>query len=60
MLLEQKPAMTSLWWWPKRCEMGRIVGAFIFPDVWQQWTEDEAKQQLDNLAGFGVNAIFST
>jgi hypothetical protein len=39
--------------------MGRIVGAFIFPDVWEQWTEDEAKQQLDNLAGFGVNAIFT-
>ncbi len=39
--------------------MGRIVGAFIFPDVWQQWTEDEAKHQLDNLAGFGVNALFT-
>jgi hypothetical protein len=39
--------------------MDRIVGAFIFPDVWQQWTEDEAKRHLDDLAGFGVNAIFT-
>jgi hypothetical protein len=37
----------------------RIVGAFIFPDVWQQWTEDEAKRRLEDLAGYGVNAIFT-
>ena len=37
----------------------RIVGAFIFPDVWQQWTADEAKRCLEELAGFGVNAIFT-
>lgn len=39
--------------------MDRIVGAFIFPEVWQQWTEDEAKHCLEDLAGFGVNAIFT-
>ena len=39
--------------------MDRIVGAFIFPDVWQQWTRDEAKYHLEDLAGFGVNAIFT-
>ncbi len=39
--------------------MDRIVGAFIFPGVWQQWTEDEANHYLEDLAGFGVNAIFT-
>ena len=40
-------------------KMDRIVGAFIFPDVWQHWTRDEAKRRLEELAGFGVNAIFT-
>ncbi len=39
--------------------MDRIVGAFIFPNVWQQWSRNEAKRRLDELAGFGVNAIFT-
>ncbi|MEE8348462.1 MAG: hypothetical protein V3R94_02755 [Acidobacteriota bacterium] len=39
--------------------MDRIVGAFIFPDVWRQWTEDDAKRHLEALADFGVNAIFT-
>lgn len=37
--------------------MDPIIGAFIFPDVWQAWTEGEARDVLDALQGFGVNAI---
>ncbi|MDA2933749.1 hypothetical protein MYX82_05345 [Acidobacteria bacterium AH-259-D05] len=39
--------------------MDRIVGAFIFPDVWQKWTEAEARGTFEALADFGINAIFT-
>lgn len=39
--------------------MDRIVGGFIFPGVWQSWTETEAKHTFEALAGFGINAIFT-
>lgn len=39
--------------------MNRVVGAFIFPNVWQTWTESEAEHKLGILAGFGVNTIFT-
>jgi hypothetical protein len=39
--------------------MDHIIGAFIFPDVWQTWTESEANHNLETLAGFGINTIFT-
>jgi hypothetical protein len=39
--------------------MARIVGAFIFPGVWQAWTETKAAHVLESLASFGINAIFT-
>lgn len=39
--------------------MQRIVGAFIFPEVWQAWTEGEAVHAFESLLGFGVNSIFT-
>ncbi len=37
--------------------MDRIIGAFIFPDVWKKWDKNEASRVLDSLAGMGVNTI---
>ena len=37
--------------------MDRIVGAFIFPEVWQVWTDAQAETVFESLLGFGVNTI---
>lgn len=37
--------------------MEAIIGAFIFPDVWQAWNAVEADRVLRSLRDFGVNAI---
>ncbi len=37
--------------------MDRLVGAFIFPEVWQAWTGAEAANVLASLHGLGVNTI---
>lgn len=37
--------------------MDRLVGAFIFPEVWQGWTRAEATKALESLRGFGVNTL---
>ncbi len=39
--------------------MDRIIGAFIFPNVWQTWTGSEAERILRTLAEFGINTIFT-
>jgi len=39
--------------------MRRIIGAFIFPDVWLNWTESEAIEIFESLRRFGVNTIFT-
>lgn len=37
--------------------LDRIVGAFVFPEVWQAWTAAEAATVLASLRGLGVNTI---
>jgi len=39
--------------------MKQIVGAFIFPEVWQRWSRDEACSKFETLRGFGINTIFT-
>lgn len=39
--------------------MNQIIGAFIFPDVWNVWSQVEAHSILSRLRDFGVNAIFT-
>jgi len=39
--------------------MNRIIGAFIFPEVWKAWAEPEATRVLGTLAESGINAIFT-
>jgi len=37
--------------------MDRVVGAFIFPEIWQAWSTTQASRMFDSLAGFGVNTV---
>ncbi len=37
--------------------MKRTIGAFIFPEIWQAWTQDEARRAFKTLRDFGINAI---
>ena len=39
--------------------MQQIVGAFIFPEVWQAWKEMDAAYAFETLLRFGVNAVFT-
>lgn len=39
--------------------MEKLIGAFIFPEVWKSWTGEQAERFLDKLAAVGVNAIFT-
>jgi hypothetical protein len=39
--------------------MSDIIGAFIFPEVWNVWDQVEARSILGRLRDFGVNAIFT-
>src|SRR5262245_29122172 len=38
-------------------EAERMIGAFIFPDVWGGWDAIQADRMLKSLRDFGVNAI---
>lgn len=37
----------------------KIIGAFIFPDVWMTWDQKEAKNTYAALQEFGINTIFT-
>ena len=37
--------------------MNKTVGAFIFPMVWEDWDQDDAKRIFGSLKEFGVNTI---
>jgi hypothetical protein len=37
--------------------MGRTVGAFIFPTVWEQWDTNKAARIIQQLQDFGVNTL---
>lgn len=39
--------------------METIIGAFIFPEVWQKWDDEEAREFYQFLAECGVNALFT-
>ena len=39
--------------------MDKIIGAFIFPGVWQKWRQDDAQKIFGSLSKFGINSIFT-